>query len=289
MPPVVADGSSRDANLVAADVCDAPAAPPRHGALHDFGARCSRLRVAEAVSYVVRIWCKCVPTRLSAPRAELEGPAKDVRAAESVPEREVLLNVPTGMDGKAAAHHHGSYVGNKVVTAKYNLLTFLPRFMFEMFSRVAYMCAPLRCATLLCCFCHLGLSHHAYRACCSYFLVQMALTWWPAVSPFDPWGSTIALAFVLAVSAVKALWEDAKRHRDDWAINKRLTRVMCGDGAFRQVPWRSVRVGDVVLVRRCRPPKARLLPVYLAPPVHGPRCPAHPAPGTGCRRGGAAC
>ena len=76
----------------------------------------------------------------------------------------------------------------------------------------------------------------------------MALTWGPAVSPFDPWGSTIALAFVLAVSAVKALWEDAKRHRDDWAINARPTRVMCGDGAFRQLPWRSVRVGDVVMV-----------------------------------------
>ena len=77
----------------------------------------------------------------------------------------------------------------------------------------------------------------------------MALTWWPAVSPFDPWGSTIALACVLAVSAVKALWEDAKRHRDDWATNARPTRVMCGDGAFRQVPWRSVRVGDVVMAR----------------------------------------
>ena len=102
---------------------------------------------------------------------------------------------------------------------------------------------------LLLCFCHAWVPHRAYRARCSYFLVQMALTWWPAVSPFDPWGSTIALAFVLAVSAVKALWEDAKRHRDDWAINTRPTRIMCGDGAFRQVPWRSVNVGDVVLVR----------------------------------------
>ena len=92
----------------------------------------------------------------------------------------------------------------------------------------------------------------------------MALTWWPAVSPFDPWGSTIALAFVLAVSAVKALWEDAKRHRDDWAINARPTRVMCGDGAFRQLPWRSVRVGDVVMVRDDEELPADLLLLHSA-------------------------
>ena len=81
----------------------------------------------------------------------------------------------------------------------------------------------------------------------SYFLIQTALAWWPAVSPYDPWGATVALAFVLFVSGVKAVWEDWKRHRADWATNARTTRVMCGDGAFRRVPWRAVRVGDVVM------------------------------------------
>jgi hypothetical protein len=36
-----------------------------------------------------------------------------------------------------------------------------------------------------------------------YFLVQACLTYWPNVSPFDPWGTTIALGFVLFVAAVK--------------------------------------------------------------------------------------
>ena len=254
-PPAAADGDPRDAaDPVAADVCDAPAAQPRRSALHVSAARCGRLRgrgcVAGAVSHLVHLWRKHAPaalrpaTKPSAPRAAFDGAGKGVDAAEPALEREVLLNMASV---GAAAPHHASYAGNKVVTAKYNLLTFLPRFALEMFSRVAYMCA------LLCCACSAALppwmsliAYHAHR---SYFLVQMALTWWPAVSPFDPWGSTIALAFVLAVSAVKALWEDAKRHRDDWAVNVRPTRVMCGDGAFRQIPWRSVRVGDLVMVR----------------------------------------
>jgi phospholipid-transporting ATPase len=94
----------------------------------------------------------------------------------------------------------------------------------------------------------------------------MALAWWPAVSPFDPWGATLALAFVLLVSAIKALVEDAKRHRDDWATNARATRVMCGDGAFRDVAWRTVRVGDMVLVRDDEELPADLLCVYAALP-----------------------
>lgn len=31
------------------------------------------------------------------------------------------------------------FVSNKVVTSKYNVITFLPIFLFEMFSRVAYL------------------------------------------------------------------------------------------------------------------------------------------------------
>jgi P-type E1-E2 ATPase len=86
------------------------------------------------------------------------------------------------------------------------------------------------------------------------------------VSPFDPWGATLALGFVLLVSAIKALVEDSKRHREDWKTNARPTRVMCGDGAFREVQWRAVRVGDVVMVRDDEEVPADLLCVYAALP-----------------------
>jgi phospholipid-transporting ATPase len=231
MPPS-ADGADgeRDAQRVAADVCDGPAAPPRHGALHVFAAQGGASRNAAAGRRSVRQCAVAVASPLL--RLFRRAPAASIEALE----RSVWVNT----DGAAA--HHAGYASNKVATSKYNVVTFLPRFTFEMFSRVAYMCVPLRPL--------LALRADAFaRSRRSYFVVQMALTWWPAVSPFDPWGSTIALSFVLAVSAVKALWEDSKRHRDDWATNARPTRVMCGDGAFRQVPWRRVRVGDIVMAR----------------------------------------
>ena len=58
--------------------------------------------------------------------------------------REVLMN--SGPQRRA-------FCDNVVSSAKYNALTFLPRFLFEIFSRVAYL----------------------------YFLVQAALGWWPQV------------------------------------------------------------------------------------------------------------
>ena len=50
------------------------------------------------------------------------------------------------------------YSGNDIHTAKYNVVTFLPIFLFTMFSRVAYL----------------------------YFLSQCALAYWSTISPFSP-------------------------------------------------------------------------------------------------------
>ena len=113
-------------------------------------------------------------------------------------------------------------VGNAVRTAKYNPVTFLPRFLFEMFSRAAYL----------------------------YFLLQAILSWISVVSPFGGTGSTLALAFVLAVAAVKALVEDAKRHAQDRATNASVAHLVEPDGSVRDIPWRDVRVGQVRGTRR---------------------------------------
>jgi hypothetical protein len=108
-------------------------------------------------------------------------------------------------------------VSNAVRTAKYNPVTFLPRFLFEMFSRAAYL----------------------------YFLLQAILSWISVVSPFGGTGSTLALAFVLSVAAVKALVEDAKRHAQDRATNASVAHLVEPDGSVRDIPWRDVRVGQV--------------------------------------------
>jgi hypothetical protein len=51
------------------------------------------------------------------------------------------------------------------------------------------------------------------------------------VSPFSPYGPTIALLFVLLVAAVKAIVEDKKRHREDRITNNSTAHVVQPDGA----------------------------------------------------------
>ena len=106
---------------------------------------------------------------------------------------------------------------NAVSTAKYNVITFLPLFLFSMFTRAAYL----------------------------YFLSQAALAWWSTVSPFAPFGPTLALSFVLAVAAAKALAEDWKRAAEDRRVNNSSARVVTADGGVKTVKWRAVRVGDM--------------------------------------------
>lgn len=110
---------------------------------------------------------------------------------------------------------------NRVVTSKYNVLTFLPIFLFEMFSRVAYL----------------------------YFLIQAGLSWWSVVSPYSGIGSTAALLFVLLVAGVKAVWEDMKRHQEDQRMNTSITHRLNPDGTVEDIPWTDVRVGDAIVVR----------------------------------------
>jgi hypothetical protein len=56
--------------------------------------------------------------------------------------------------------------------------------------------------------------------------VQACLSWWPDVSPVSGYGSTMALVFVLAVAATKAIIEDRKRHREDHKMNNSAAIVI---------------------------------------------------------------
>jgi magnesium-transporting ATPase (P-type) len=112
------------------------------------------------------------------------------------------------------------YCNNAVVTAKYNVFTFLPIFLFKMFSRVAYV----------------------------YFLFQATLSWWGAISPYNGLGPTAGLVFVLSVAAIKEIIEDKKRHEADLKLNTSVTRVLQEDGSFSQKEWQQLRVGDIVQV-----------------------------------------
>lgn len=62
---------------------------------------------------------------------------------------------------------------------------------------------------------------------------QASLAWWAVVSPFTPYGPTIALVFVLLVAATKAAAEDRKRHAEDRRTNNSVAHVVQADGAPR--------------------------------------------------------
>ncbi|XP_077103905.1 putative phospholipid-transporting ATPase IA isoform X2 [Siphateles boraxobius] len=111
------------------------------------------------------------------------------------------------------------FCNNRVSTAKYNVLTFLPRFLYSQFRRAAN----------------------------SFFLFIALLQQIPDVSPTGRWTTLVPLLFILVVAAVKEIIEDLKRHKADNVVNKKETQVL-RNGAWEIVHWEKVVVGDIVKV-----------------------------------------
>ena len=61
--------------------------------------------------------------------------------------------------------------------------------------------------------------------------------------------SAIPLAFVLFFDGIVTAREDYNKHRDDAKANNRPTLALRG-GQFTTIPWKDVRVGDIVKVMK---------------------------------------
>uniref|UniRef100_A0A3B4YSE5 P-type phospholipid transporter n=1 Tax=Seriola lalandi dorsalis TaxID=1841481 RepID=A0A3B4YSE5_SERLL len=109
------------------------------------------------------------------------------------------------------------FCSNRVSTAKYNFLTFLPRFLYSQFRRAAN----------------------------AFFLFIALLQQIPDVSPTGRWTTLVPLLFILVVAAVKEFIEDLKRHNADSVVNKKECQVL-RNGAWEIVHWEKVAVGEVV-------------------------------------------
>ncbi|XP_068181083.1 phospholipid-transporting ATPase IA isoform X4 [Antennarius striatus] len=109
------------------------------------------------------------------------------------------------------------FCNNRVSTAKYNVLTFLPRFLYSQFRRAAN----------------------------AFFLFIALLQQIPDVSPTGRWTTLVPLLFILVVAAVKEIIEDLKRHNADSVVNKKECQVL-RNGAWEIVHWEKVTVGEVV-------------------------------------------
>lgn len=122
------------------------------------------------------------------------------------------------------ANAANKYVDNHVSTAKYNVATFLPKFLIEQFSKFANV----------------------------FFLFTAALQQIPNLSPTNRYTTIGPLVVVLLVSAGKELVEDYRRKQADSALNNSKAKILRGS-AFEQTKWINVSVGDIVRVESEEP------------------------------------
>ncbi|KAG8544494.1 hypothetical protein GDO81_022393 [Engystomops pustulosus] len=137
--------------------------------------------------------------------------------------RSVRSNLLYEATGKTAAENpNRQYAGNSIKTTKYTALSFLPKNLFEQFHRLANV----------------------------YFVFIALLNFVPAVNAFKPELALAPVLFILAVTAIKDLWEDYRRYRSDKEINHMDCLVYCRiERKYVEKFWKEVQVGDFIQLR----------------------------------------
>ncbi|XP_026638963.1 phospholipid-transporting ATPase IB [Microtus ochrogaster] len=115
--------------------------------------------------------------------------------------------------------HLNKFCNNQISTAKYSVLTFLPRFLYEQIRRAAN----------------------------AFFLFIALLQQIPDVSPTGRYTTLVPLIIILTIAGIKEIVEDFKRHKADSAVNKKKTTVL-RNGIWNTIVWKEVAVGDIVKV-----------------------------------------
>ncbi|PVI06378.1 phospholipid-translocating P-type ATPase [Periconia macrospinosa] len=128
------------------------------------------------------------------------------------------------------ANAQNKYVDNHISTTKYNVITFLPKFLFEQFSKYANI----------------------------FFLFTAILQQIPGISPTKRYTTIVPLGVVLLVSAVKEYVEDYRRRQSDSTLNNSRAQVLKGS-TFQDTRWINVAVGDIVRVESENPFPADLV------------------------------
>ena len=91
-----------------------------------------------------------------------------------------------------------------------------------------------------------------------YFLLIGSLQQIPNISPTGRWGTIGPLVIILLVTALKEVWEDFHRLKQDRKINSRKVQVYRAS-RWEAVAWEEVGVGEVVMVRTREPFPADLV------------------------------
>ncbi|WAR60038.1 hypothetical protein PtB15_11B680 [Puccinia triticina] len=113
------------------------------------------------------------------------------------------LNINTPLPTHAYTHNNKptpawEHPSNQIRTAKYSLLTFIPRNLLEQFRRVANI----------------------------FFLSLVILQFIPKFAQVSPALAALPLLSVLAITAIKDAYEDVRRHAADYATNHQLIHTL---------------------------------------------------------------
>ncbi|CAO3590835.1 unnamed protein product [Absidia cylindrospora] len=121
------------------------------------------------------------------------------------------------------------FMNNSVSTAKYNPITFLPKFLYEEFSKPANL----------------------------FFLFISGIQQIPNISPTSKYTTLVPLVIVLLITAVKEILEDFGVHKSDSELNNSKCKIFDGS-QFLEKKWRDIKVGDV-----CRIESSEFFPADL--------------------------
>ncbi|CAH6829473.1 Atp8a2 [Phodopus roborovskii] len=119
----------------------------------------------------------------------------------------------------------GFHSWTKLSTAKYSVLTFLPRFLYEQIRRAAN----------------------------AFFLFIALLQQIPDVSPTGRYTTLVPLIIILTIAGIKEIVEDFKRHKADSAVNKKKTIVL-RNGMWHTIMWKEHRAHAEDFLCTCPPP-----------------------------------
>ncbi|KAI9086650.1 hypothetical protein K1719_031244 [Acacia pycnantha] len=112
------------------------------------------------------------------------------------------------------------YCDNCISNRKYTLLNFLPKNLWEQFSRFMNQ----------------------------YFLLIACLQLWPLITPVNPASTWGPLIFIFAVSASKEAWDDYNRYLSDKKANEKEVWVV-RKGIKKHIQSQDIHVGTVVWLR----------------------------------------
>ncbi|KAK7272394.1 hypothetical protein RJT34_28947 [Clitoria ternatea] len=115
---------------------------------------------------------------------------------------------------------HDIYCDNRISNRKYTVLNFLPKNLWEQFSRFMNQ----------------------------YFLLIACLQLWPLITPVNPASTWGPLIFIFAVSASKEAWDDYNRYLEDKKANEKEVWVV-KKGIKKLIQAQDIHVGNIVWLR----------------------------------------